>query len=714
MSAINETPAGAKHTYVMFSALFTPHVGGVEAYTTGLAHALIAQGHRVIVATSQLSKKDAPYEVMPDGTEVYRLPCHALMDGRLPIAVNDTSCAQQLEIIAAARPDRVVINTRFYGHSLLGAHFARKHQIPAIVIEHGSAHLSLGNPAADVAVQRYEHAITNHMKSFGFPFFAVSKQASAWLEHFGIAGSGIVANALDATAFAESASERNFREELGLTSDDVLVASVGRLVPEKGIAAILEAAQWLGAQDAAAGDAQADDAKQPQGQAQPHFVFAIAGDGPLYDQAAHAGSNVAALGRASSADVAALLRDADVYVLPSRSEGFATTLLEAAAMGAYPLATQVGGTDELGIGREGGIVLPDASAASIIAGLQVYADNRAVCEQQAHRLSELVRANNTWEASARQLDEAFEGIAAHTAATDASAENTASANDSDVFEGDERLDQLHRVLLMMIKDFAAICERENIPWFAHYGTAIGALRHGGFIPWDDDIDILLMREDLNRFIAAVQADPSDKYFIVNCNTHAGYPLSTTRFVLKGTEFRDSSLATMDFPSGIFLDLFPLDALADGTVAYQYQTIGAWFFNKLAIAKLAPDAHIVAKGLTGKVIKAGTDVTRGVLNLPGIRALDPNNVSTHFLEKHAGEQTRRVGYPCDTVPTTCIYNLADMTPVRWVPFEDTMIPLPNKIEQQLTELYGDWMTPPPGDERKAHYPDILDFGPYANI
>ena len=401
-SAACEHASRTSHTYVMFSALFAPHVGGVEAYTAGLGRALVQQGHRVIVATSRLSKDDAEYEALPDGIEVYRLPCQSLLDGRLPISAPAYACARQLEIIAAAHPDRVVINTRFYGLSLVGAQFARKHNLPAIVIEHGSAHLSLGNPQADAVVERYEHAITTRMKSYGFPFFAVSEQARQWLSHFGIEGAGIVANALDAPAFEAAASARDFRAELGLTEDDVLAAVVGRLVPEKGIPAVLEAAQWLDAQSTTA---------------TPRIVFAVAGDGTLLERVKTAGRNVVALGRLNSSDVAALLRSSDVYLLPSRSEGFATTLLEAAAMHAYPLTTHVGGTDELGIGQDGGIILPDASAVSLVAALQVYCENQSLCKQQADDLHERVVQHNTWDASALQLDAAFEQCASETAGT---------------------------------------------------------------------------------------------------------------------------------------------------------------------------------------------------------------------------------------------------------------------------------------------------------
>ena len=76
----------------------------------------------------------------------------------------------------------------------------------------------------------------------------------------------------------------------------------------------------------------------------------------------------------------------------------------------------------------------------------------------------------------------------------------------ELFQGDERLDQLHRVLLMMLKDFAALCESQGFSWIAMYGTAIGALRHGGFIPWDDDLDICMTRADLDALTALVNGE----------------------------------------------------------------------------------------------------------------------------------------------------------------------------------------------------------------
>ena len=706
------TGSNVTHTYVIFSALYAPHLGGVEAYTAGIAHALAAQGNHVIIATSRLSQDDPAWCMLDDGVEVFRLPCTPAMGARLPLPVHNADFRTILGQIALYAPDRVVVNTRFYGLSYDGVSFAAQQGLPVVVLEHGSAHLTLGNTLFDKAIQTYEHQVTDRVSALGPTFAGVSQAACAWLGHFGIEAAGVVPNALDAAAYREGASSRDFRTELGVGEAGTLIAIVGRMVPEKGVDAVLEAAHYA-----------------PEG-----TVFAFAGDGPLLEAAKTAQAqmgNVRALGRLSAADVSALLRDSDAYLLPSRSEGFSTTLLEACAMGAFPIATDVGGVAELGIGTRGGIVLPDASAVSIAAAVQVVAELPDEVRAQAKALQDFVDAECSWEASARALDDVFahcpapeakerttakrsraSKLAPGAATVAAAAAEASAAGDESTFETDEKLQQLHRVLLMMMKDFADLCAKHELTWIVMYGSAIGALRHGGFIPWDDDIDICMPRADLERLASLVAAEADEKYLIVNARTHPGYPLATTRFVLRGTEFRDSALAGMDFPSGIFLDLFPLDNLSDNEGAFKRQVYGSWLLNKLAMAKQFENPTIARAGAMGAAMGAAATAARGALNLPGIRGIDPNKAAESLLTKYADTRTQRIGFPCDTFPNGCIYDIDDLLPVRWVPFEDMEVPVAAQAEKLLDEYYGDWMTPPPGNARRAHYPDILDFGPYA--
>lgn len=280
---------------------------------------------------------------------------------------------------------------------------------------------------------------------------------------------------------------------------------------------------------------------------------------------------------------------------------------------------------------------------------------------------------------------------------------------------DTRLAKLHQVLLMMMKDFRDLCEQESIVWIAMYGTAIGALRHKGFIPWDDDIDLCLLRSDYDRLKAAVAKRADEKYEIIDSQTNPRYPLATGRFMLKGTEFRDANLATMDFDSCIFLDLFALDNIPDNDKAYRKQATWAWFYNKLAIAKLTANPYIAGNSLASHALRIGTRLARATLNAPGIRRVDLNRRSRAWQTRYNNNApTKRVGYLCDTSRFSCTYELNDLLPVRMAPFEDMEIPLANHAEQLLEEYYGDYMTPPPVELRHEHYPEVLDLGPYENM
>lgn len=266
-----------------------------------------------------------------------------------------------------------------------------------------------------------------------------------------------------------------------------------------------------------------------------------------------------------------------------------------------------------------------------------------------------------------------------------------SVQDVDMRNG--RLAKLHRVLLMMLKDYAVLCERYNLHWCVAYGTAIGALRHQGFIPWDDDIDIYMPRKDLEKLTQIVQTCGLGRYSIVNSQTDAKYPLATTRFMLNDTEFRDASLQTADFTSCIFLDIFPLDNLADDKKLFRKQLWRAWLYNKLLIVKNIRKPHIVEKGFRALILRAGVAVARGVFMLPGLRAIDFNSLYLCELMRYNDTETKRFGYVCDTNRFSNIYTWDDLFPVRNVPFEDTMVPIARCAEKLLKEMYGDFMTPP---------------------
>ena len=216
-----------KRKIAIFSALFAPSVGGVEKYTESLARALAQRGNEVTVVTSRIGSSSLREEI-GEYARVVRLPSWSLLDGRLPLPRRSGCFATLMEELEFWEPDYVIVNTRFYGLSIAGLDFAKRMGVIPVLIEHGSAYITLGNDAVDKILHAYERWMTWRVKRFDPQFYGVSAKSCEWLHHFGIEASGVLSNAIDARAFRELSSGRDFRHEYGVPEDAMLVAFVGR------------------------------------------------------------------------------------------------------------------------------------------------------------------------------------------------------------------------------------------------------------------------------------------------------------------------------------------------------------------------------------------------------------------------------------------------------------------------------------------------------
>lgn len=372
------------HHYGIFSAQYAPHTGGVEIFTQNLAHALVAEGNRVTVVASRTDGSPAR-EVQSDGVEVVRLPCLSLMDGRLPISRRTGEYKRLMEQLGCCGVDRMLVNTRFYRHSLEGLRLARRMDVPAVVLDHGSAYLVLGNKVADAVLRGYERTVTRVGRRFAPRYAGVSRMSTEWLKTFGIETTRVVPNAIDAAGFRACSLGRDFRRELGIGDDQVLVVSVGRLAPEKGALQLAQAAELLG----------------------PDFVVVYAGEGSLRGRIEGMGlGNVRLAGGLDHGDLSALLSQADVFCLPTRSEGFCTSLLEAGAWGVTPVMPRVGGVDEvMGDPVRFGRLLHDTEPDTVAAVLQDMRDSKAYGRMS--ELAQKVEREHSWHESVRALEACF-------------------------------------------------------------------------------------------------------------------------------------------------------------------------------------------------------------------------------------------------------------------------------------------------------------------
>lgn len=373
--------------FAIFSANYLPNLGGVEKYTHNLASALAKQGDRCIIITNNVFELPEIESIDP-GVDIVRLPCLNLLKGRYPIPKKNKRYESLLSLILEKHIDYVIINTRFYPHSFLGARIAASKGITPILIDHGSAHLTFGCPLVDPIVEFVEHFLTNRMLSRNIVYYAVSQKGVLWLKHFNIEAKGVLHNSIDANAFVAQASSRNFREELSLKSTTFLVAFTGRYIPEKGILKLINAAKIL--------------ENKP-------IAFIFAGAGPLESEISKCClSNVYDVGRLCSSDIAALLKTADVFCLPTRSEGFSTSLLEASACGTTSLITDVGGVDELIPSEQFGYVLNNSHPCTIAEGILKLFASRYACAAMGANSQQHVQSNFSWGETASKAKRACE------------------------------------------------------------------------------------------------------------------------------------------------------------------------------------------------------------------------------------------------------------------------------------------------------------------
>lgn len=379
--------------YCIFSTFYLPHLGGVEKYTANLANALTALGQKVIVVTSALENN--PGITDEHDVTVVRIPSHLLLNRRFATPRKGPDLDRLMSWLTNQPIDYTLVNQRFYPTSIFGLKFAERCRLPAITLDHGSAHLTMTNPLLDFSIQAYEHGMTAINKRHCTHYCGVSKKSVKWLRHFGIQDARVLHNAIDADGFAAASSDRRFKAELGLPESAFIVTFTGRLVKEKGIMQACKAVEGLAAENH-------DDV---------HLL--IAGDGPkAKDIAGLRSGNVHLLGRLSMQDISALLAQSDAFCLPTVSEGFSTSMLEAATHGLGIIVTDTGGARELIPTSDYGQVIPDASIETIQQAILRFYDDRNYLHRCGINVSIRVRELFSWEQTAKTLMTIFSKITA--------------------------------------------------------------------------------------------------------------------------------------------------------------------------------------------------------------------------------------------------------------------------------------------------------------
>ena len=271
---------------------------------------------------------------------------------------------------------------------------------------------------------------------------------------------------------------------------------------------------------------------------------------------------------------------------------------------------------------------------------------------------------------------------------------------------DKILNHLQELELMILKDFIKICEENDLTYYMYAGSLLGAIRHNGFIPWDDDLDVIMFRDDFERFKKIFIASNNDKYELLCNETNEDYFHLLAKLMLKGTKFEEPWVSQVDFHIGINMDIFVLDDLVEEGFKRNYQLKKSFWYNKLMImSKIKLDNLPI-------VTKVITHAGYHILNLFRINPSTLNRKCLNFLKKYKNPNATHVfdiSATAEEYPQ--IFRKEDFKSVTRVKFEDIEVNAPVNYDYILKSLYGDYMQLPPEEDRYNHITETLDFGPY---
>ena len=260
------------------------------------------------------------------------------------------------------------------------------------------------------------------------------------------------------------------------------------------------------------------------------------------------------------------------------------------------------------------------------------------------------------------------------------------------------MEPLQEKCLEMAEYFVQFCKENDLLCYLCGGGAIGTLRHKGFIPWDDDLDFFMPREDYEKLAQLWPQKADSRYQLSKSNENY---IDRNLFIT----IRDTQTTCikpyqqdLDIPHGLALDVLPLDYYPTNELSRKKQVIAALVYS-LFCAQTIPEKH-------GGMMKLGSQV---------LLALVPSKKLRYKIWKKAeAEMTKYTKEESDGITELCSgpyymkkkYPISSFESALWLPFENTELPIPIGYDAYLKTAFGDYMTPPPVEKQVAHHDAVL--------
>ena len=248
----------------------------------------------------------------------------------------------------------------------------------------------------------------------------------------------------------------------------------------------------------------------------------------------------------------------------------------------------------------------------------------------------------------------------------------------------------------LLRQVVLICEKWNIPYYLVCGTALGAVKYQGFIPWDDDIDVGFLRPDYERFLEIAPRELPQWCFLQNYRTEKMFYHTFTKIRDSRTTFIESSTKALPINHGIYVDIFPIDGHPNGKLERTFFEFRQRMLNWVRFSILADSDNV-------KVRKRN-------------KILRPLGVHLFAKKAIAALERMYASYPLETSEHWCNYGnwqgKLEYAPKwhygegTWATFEGLRVRIPENYDDYLTQKYGDWRNDPPKDMQKSHHISVI--------
>jgi len=261
---------------------------------------------------------------------------------------------------------------------------------------------------------------------------------------------------------------------------------------------------------------------------------------------------------------------------------------------------------------------------------------------------------------------------------------------------DGRLRQAQLKMVIMLEQVDTVCQKHGLNYWLEGGTLLGAIRHQGFIPWDDDLDIAMPRADYEKFLLVAPGEMPGHLWLQTPQTDPGYfslcvPLKIRDLSSHVLVMHESG--NEPYKKGIFLDVFPYDLVKENklkrkltkTRTNRILRLLTWKYSKVPLGHYAKLYKHLARFIPKRLLEASL--------LKTIRRA--NKSKSNFM-----------GYGFDCVNRNIVSH-EEIYPLKRAVFEGIWVNIPNKPEVILTQLYGDYMQLPPEKDRvMKHYRELI--------